>query len=72
MKMTKRIRQADSVTIVEVGGRLELGEESAALRETLCDLLAKGHKQFGIRCLGQRLHQRAKAGWRTETLEPDR
>ncbi|MGB2629281.1 MAG: STAS domain-containing protein [Candidatus Acidiferrum sp.] len=44
--MTKRIRQAGSVTIVDVGGRIELGEESAALRETLCDLLAKGHKQI--------------------------
>ncbi len=41
MKMTKRIRQAGSVTIVDIGGRIELGEESAALRETLCDLLAK-------------------------------
>jgi hypothetical protein len=32
MKMTKSTRQACSVTIVDISGRIELGEESAALR----------------------------------------
>jgi anti-sigma B factor antagonist len=46
MKMTTSIRQAGSVTIVDVGGRIELGEESAAIRDTIFDLLGKGHKQI--------------------------
>jgi anti-sigma B factor antagonist len=46
MKMTKSTRQAGSVTIVDISGRLELGEESAALRDMVCDLLSKGQKQI--------------------------
>ena len=46
MKMTTSTRQVGGVTIVDVDGRIELGEESAALREVLRELLAKGHKQI--------------------------
>ena len=46
MKMTTSTRQVGGVTIVDVSGRIELGEESAALREMLCNLLRKGHKQI--------------------------
>jgi anti-sigma B factor antagonist len=46
MKMTKSTRQAGSVTIVDISGRIELGEESAALRDMVCDLLSKGQKQI--------------------------
>jgi anti-sigma B factor antagonist len=46
MNMTTSTRQADGVTIVDISGRIVLGEESAALREVVCDLLSKGHKKI--------------------------
>jgi anti-sigma B factor antagonist len=46
MKMTTSIRQVGGVTVVDVSGRIELGEESAALRDLIGDLLSKGHKQI--------------------------
>jgi anti-sigma B factor antagonist len=46
MKMTTSIRQVGGVAVVDVSGRIELGEESAALRDLIGDLLSKGHKQI--------------------------
>jgi len=46
MHMTANTRQAGSVTIVDISGRIVLGEESAALRQLVCDLLNKGHKNI--------------------------
>lgn len=46
MNMTMSTRQAGGVTIVDISGRLILGEESAALRELVCDLLSKGQKKI--------------------------
>jgi anti-sigma B factor antagonist len=46
MHMTTSTRQLGDVTIVDISGRIVLGEESAALRELVCDLLSKGHKQI--------------------------
>jgi anti-sigma B factor antagonist len=46
MKMMKSTRQTGSVTIVDISGRIELGEASAALRDTVYDLLSKGQKQI--------------------------
>jgi anti-sigma B factor antagonist len=46
MKMTTSIRQASAVTVVDISGRIELGGESAALREMVSDLLSKGHTQI--------------------------
>src|SRR6201998_116874 len=46
MSMTTSTRQVGGVTIVDMRGRIVLGEESAALRELVCDLLSKGHKQI--------------------------
>jgi anti-sigma B factor antagonist len=46
MKMTTGIRQVGGVTIVDISGRIELGEESGALRDMVRDLLGKGHKQI--------------------------
>jgi anti-sigma B factor antagonist len=46
MHMTTSTRQIGSVTIVDIRGRIVLGEESAALRELVCDLLSKGHKNI--------------------------
>ncbi len=46
MHMTTSIRQVGGVTIVDISGRIVLGEESAALRDLVCDLLSKGQKQI--------------------------
>jgi anti-sigma B factor antagonist len=39
-------RQVDGVTIVDISGRITLGEGSSALRETVKDLLSKGQKKI--------------------------
>jgi anti-sigma B factor antagonist len=46
MKMTTSARENDGITIVDIRGRIVLGEESAALRELVGDLLSKGHKKI--------------------------
>ena len=46
MNMTIITRQAGDVTIVDISGRIVLGEESAALRNLVCDLTSKGHKKI--------------------------
>src|SRR5215472_13637149 len=43
MDMTTNIRQTGTITILDVSGRIVLGEETAALRSLLSDLLSKGH-----------------------------
>ena len=46
MNMTTSTRQVGGVTIVDMKGRIVLGEESAALRELVRDLLSKDHKKI--------------------------
>jgi anti-sigma B factor antagonist len=46
MHMTTITRQVGGVTIVDISGRIVLGEESAALRDLVRDLLSKGHKKI--------------------------
>jgi anti-sigma B factor antagonist len=46
MKMTMSNRQVGPVTVVDISGRIELGAESAALRDSIRDLLTAGHKQI--------------------------
>jgi len=46
MNMTTSIRELGGVTIVDISGRIQLGEESAALRDLVSDLLSKGHKKI--------------------------
>jgi anti-sigma B factor antagonist len=46
MQMTTSTRQVGGVTIVDISGRIVLGEESAALRELVSDLLSKGNKKI--------------------------
>jgi anti-sigma B factor antagonist len=46
MQMITSTRQVGGVTIVDISGRIVLGEESAALRELVRDLLSKGHKKI--------------------------
>ena len=44
MKLVTRL--IDGVEVVKVSGRIELGEGSAAIREVVRDLLAKGRKKI--------------------------
>ena len=46
MDMTTSTRQVGGVTIVDISGRIVLGEESAALRNLVGELLKKGHKKI--------------------------
>jgi len=46
MSKTISTRQVGGVTIVDIRGRIVLGEESASVRDVVCDLLSKGHKQI--------------------------
>ncbi len=46
MNMTLKTRQAGGVTIVDISGRIVLGGESAAVRDTICELLDEGRKKL--------------------------
>src|SRR5215510_14199316 len=46
MDLKTKTREAGAVTIVDVDGRIVLGEESAALRSLIIDLLNRGNKQI--------------------------
>ncbi|MGO9515811.1 MAG: STAS domain-containing protein [Candidatus Korobacteraceae bacterium] len=46
MGMKASTRQAGSVTIVDLSGQIKLGEGSSVLRDTVKDLLSKGHKNI--------------------------
>jgi len=39
-------RQVGDATVVDVAGRITLGEGSSALRDSLRDLVSKGHKKI--------------------------
>jgi len=44
--MKASTRQVDGVTIVDLSGRITLGEGSVVLRDTIKDLLSKGQKKI--------------------------
>ena len=46
MTMKANNRQAGGVTVVDMSGRITLGEGSVVLRESVKDLLAKGQKKI--------------------------
>ncbi|HZQ20002.1 MAG TPA: STAS domain-containing protein [Terriglobales bacterium] len=46
MNLRVSTRQVDGVNIVDCNGRITLGEGSVVLRDTVKDLLAKGHKKI--------------------------
>ncbi|MGB7189715.1 MAG: STAS domain-containing protein [Acidobacteriaceae bacterium] len=46
MSMKVSTRQVDGVTILDLSGRITLGEGSVQLRDAVRDLLAKGQKQI--------------------------
>ena len=46
MSMKASTRQVDGVTIVDLSGRITLGEGSVVLRDTIKDLLSKSQKKI--------------------------
>ncbi len=44
--MTTTTRQLEGVTIVDISGQIVFGEESAALRVLVCDLLGEGQRKI--------------------------
>ena len=46
MSMKANTRQVDGVTIVDLSGRITLGEGSVILRDTVRDLVGKGNKKI--------------------------
>jgi len=46
MNIRTSTRQVDGVTVVDISGRIVLGEESASLRDLIRDLLSQGRKQI--------------------------
>ena len=46
MSMKASTRQLDDVTIVDLSGRITLGEGSVVLRDTIRDEVAQGHKKI--------------------------
>ena len=46
MALTIASREVDGVTVVELSGRITLGEGSVQLRDSIRDLLAKGQKKI--------------------------
>lgn len=46
MTMKSNSRQVNGVTIVDLNGRITLGEGSVLLRDTVRDLLSKGNKNI--------------------------
>ena len=46
MALSIATRQLDGVTILDLSGRITLGEGSVQLRETVRDLVAKGQKKI--------------------------
>jgi anti-sigma B factor antagonist len=52
MDLTTSTRQAGDVTIVDMQGRISLGEESATVRNLLMDLLSQGHTKILLNMAG--------------------
>ena len=46
MSIKASTRQTGSVTVVDLAGQIKLGEGSSVLRDTVKDLLGKGHKKI--------------------------
>jgi hypothetical protein len=61
-------RQVGDVTVVDVAGRITLGEGSSALRDALRDIL---HRQLGDRRAGIGFHHRHQQRRTVETAQPE-
>ena len=46
MTMKASTRQVDGITIVDLSGRITLGEGSVVLRDTIRDVVGQGHKKI--------------------------
>lgn len=46
MSMKATVRQVNSVSVIDLSGRITLGEGCSQLRELIRDLLSKGHKNM--------------------------
>ena len=46
MRLSTTTRQAGAVTIVDMRGRIVLGQETASLRSLVSDLLSQGHNKI--------------------------
>jgi len=46
MNVRMSTRHVGDVTIVDISGRIVLGEESTALRDLVCELLSNGYKDI--------------------------
>jgi len=46
VSMKATVRQVEGVVVVDLSGRIKLGEGSSVLRDTVKDLLSKGHKNI--------------------------
>jgi anti-sigma B factor antagonist len=46
MSCTAAVRQSEDVTIVDLGGRVTLGDGSCKLRETVRELIRRGDRQI--------------------------
>ena len=52
MNLTTTSRQVDGVTVMDVSGRIVLGEESSTLREALKTLATNGQKKVLVNLAG--------------------
>jgi anti-sigma B factor antagonist len=52
MDMNTSMRQTGDVKIVDISGRISLGEESAALRDLIMNLLNKGERKILLNLAG--------------------
>ena len=52
MNIITSTRQVGGVTVVDISGRIELGQESAAVRDLVADLLSKGNKKILLNLAG--------------------
>src|SRR5947209_14080319 len=46
MSLKANSRQVDGITVLDMSGRVTLGEGSVVLRDTIRDILAKGNKKI--------------------------
>src|SRR6266852_2650360 len=81
-KLKTSTRQVEGVTIVDLSGRITLGEASVAVRDVINDLMGKGNKKIllnlvdvnytdssGIGVLVSGFFHRSQRGQRTKTGE---
>jgi len=52
MDLTTKTRQIGDVTVVDINGRIALGQESAKVRETIANLLSEGHVKILVNLAG--------------------